>query len=93
MKKYAINRDYGGFGIGFHNTEYYYFTSYERDNEELIAFLENPDNAEYVEDIEIVLVPDDATDTLLTEEDGFETLYYVQNGLIHIAVTAEEMED
>ena len=90
MKKYAINRDYGGFGLSFYNTEYDRFTSYKRDNEELIAFLENPDNARYVGDIEIVSIPDDATDTLLVDEDGYETLYYVQNGLIY---AAEEDED
>ena len=90
MKKYAINRDYGSFGLSFYNTDHYRFTSYRRDDEKLIAFLENPYNAKYVRNIKIVLVPDDATDTLLVNDDGYETLYYVQNGLIYAAEEEEE---
>jgi hypothetical protein len=91
--KVAVNAEYGGFGL--HEPK---FVRQFRDcdietraNPMLIDFIEQ--NIDSIVDIVLVEIPADATDYLFTEEDGFETLYYVQNGKIHVAEEIEAEED
>lgn len=58
-----------------------------RDNEALIAIVERLGNRASVEYsyLCVVEIPDDATDYMITEYDGAETLYYVQDGKIKVA--------
>ena len=85
--KLVLNRDYGGFGYGVAD-EYEDFVrgfSYEEDRArpEIIAFVEShPDECG---DLEIVEIPDTATDWEITEYDGWESVIYVVDGKIHHA--------
>lgn len=83
--KLVINGTYGGFGFGVADEfeELVYKYEDERTASELIAFVEeHPDDCG---DLEVVEIPDDATDYLINEYDGAETVYYVVDGKIHLA--------
>ena len=85
--KLVLNRDYGGFGYGVAD-EYEDFVRGFSDEEdrarpEIIAFVEShPDERG---DLEVVEIPDTATDWEIAEYDGWESVIYVVDGKIHHA--------
>ena len=85
--KIVLNRDYGGFGYGVAD-EYEDFVRGFSDEEdrarpEIIAFVEShPDECG---DLEVVEIPDTATDWEIAEYDGWESVIYVVDGKIHHA--------
>ena len=83
--KLVINGDFGGFGYGVTSELKALVKKYEdeRTAPELIALVEEcPDDCG---DLEVVEIPDEATDYLINEYDGSETVYYVVDGKIHLA--------
>ena len=95
--KVIYNACFGGFGFS-DEAEQYFYTRGVADHQ-LATFEEertNPIRVEYVEShidtvsdgyakLAIAEIPDDATDWWIDEYDGFETVYYVQNGKHHEA--------
>lgn len=95
--KVIYNACYGGFG--FSKKAEKYFRANKVSNDDLPTFEDertNPVRVEYVEshidtvssefaELAIAEVPNDATDWWIDEYDGFETVYYVQNGKHHEA--------
>ena len=83
--KIVINGDYGGFGCGVADEfeDFVNALSCDRTNEELVKFVEeNPDKCG---DLEVVEIPDDATDWDVEEYDGCEHIVYVLDGKIQYA--------
>ncbi len=82
--KIVLNKDYGGFGYGV-APEYEDFVRGcgDRTNPELVDFVEShPDECG---DLEVVEIPDTATDWEIDEYDGWETVTYVVDGKLHHA--------
>jgi hypothetical protein len=83
LMKIVINGDFGGYGFGVAE-EYEDFVNQlvgERDDPELVAFVENhPDKCG---DLVVVVIPDTATDWEIDEYDGSESVTYVVNGKIY----------
>ena len=81
--KIVINGDFGGYGFGVAE-EFEDFVNQlvgERDDPELVAFVENhPDKCG---DLVVVVIPDTATDWEIDEYDGSESVTYVVNGKIY----------
>jgi hypothetical protein len=100
MAKIVLNKNWGGFGIV--NDEeardflrkYQDYEDYElRMAPELIAFVEqNKGNLDKIDDLAIAIVPDNFTDILITEYDGWETAYAVVDGKIVCAEVDEDDE-
>lgn len=87
--KIVINRDYGGFRIPkelvneLHVADEWDYYDVSRTDPRLIKGVENgSDNGG---DLIVLEIPQDATDHMITEYDGKETLYYVIDGKIHCA--------
>lgn len=85
--KIVINDCFGGFGFSDEfSAAYPDAVCLGRTNEKLIAALEefglNEASSKYAELI-IADIPDTATDYMILEYDGSETLYYVINGKIY----------
>ena len=83
MMKLVKNSNYGGFGYGVAE-EYKKFVREcedDRTNAKLVEFVEN--NEDDCGDLEVVELPDNTTDYLIEDYDGFETIYYVVDGKIH----------
>ena len=82
--KYVINNDFGGFGIPDkvakeNNWDISYIHSEEiRTDPKLIEWAENHPNWELV----VVDIPEEATDFMVNDYDGKETVYAVINGKI-----------
>ena len=78
--KIVLNRAYGGFGYGVDDKYDELIEKYEHDRtaEELVKAVE--ENPEEFEDLEVVWFEDEATDYMIEEYDGAETLVYVLNG-------------
>lgn len=91
--KVAINASYGGFGLDeLDFIKQFASPDFEtRSDPRLIEFIE--ENANSVEDIILVEMPADATDCMIIEYDGYETLYYVLNGKIYAAEEFEEDDE
>lgn len=90
----VINCCYGGFSLSEKAVEMLGAESPYEYNEESRRY--NPKLVEVVEtlggdadgacaSLEVVDIPDDATDLLISDYDGYETVYYVLNGKIHRA--------
>jgi hypothetical protein len=83
LMKIVINGDFGGYGFGVAE-EFEDFVNQlvgERDDPELVAFVENhPDKCG---DLVVVVIPDTATDWEIDEYDGSESVTYVVNGKIY----------
>ena len=83
--KLVINGTYGGYGLYVADEFRALVEKYEdeRTAPELIAFVENhPDDCG---DLEVVEIYDEATDYLISEYDGAETVYFVVDGKIYTA--------
>lgn len=86
--KLVINTSFGGFSLPEAFREKYGFESVyddiERTDSRLVEYVEkNPCDCG---DLEVVEVPDEATDYMMTEYDGNESVIYVINGKIRFAV-------
>jgi hypothetical protein len=81
MKKILVNTSFGGFGL---KDEYNDYAG--REDEKLIALVEQGvDIGDDFADIGIAEVPDNATDYVIEEYDGKETVLYVVDGKIRYA--------
>lgn len=99
MKKIVINRCFGSFGLsekvmdrlvemlGYDEDGYIRDFDGERDNPNLVAVVEElGDEANAMcAKLEIVEIPDEATDYYIDEYDGLESVIYVVDGKIHFA--------
>lgn len=86
--KLVINKCFGGFSVNDNivkmlNLESRYDLEDDRTNVKLIELIESGEdvNSEY-SDLEVVEIPDDATDYKINEYDGYESVYYVLDGKI-----------
>lgn len=89
--KIVYNNTWGGFRIpsalkSHHKNKYYGTNEIERNCEKLIAFIEERggvwESRNKCARLVIAEIPDEATDWIITEYDGAETVYYVLNGKI-----------
>ena len=85
--KIVINECYGGFSVSDAVVEKLGLESsygFDRTDERLIQLVEADSSSasgEYA-DLKVVYIPDEATDYMINEYDGYETLYYVLDGKI-----------
>jgi hypothetical protein len=82
--KIVINVEFGGFGydVAEKFEDFVYKYSDDRTNPELIQFVEN--QPEECGQLAVVEIPDNATDYMINEYDGLESVIYVVDGKIHI---------
>ena len=82
--KIVLNRNWGGFSLPKKFCEIYGYSKYDeinRTDSKLIAFVEkNPDE---VNDLKVIEIPDDNTDYMIDEYDGFESIIYVIDGKLY----------
>lgn len=80
----VINADFGGFGLDVAEEFEDFVDKYsgDRTNPDLIQFVEN--HPEECGQLAITEIPDDATDYMISEYDGLESVIYVVDGKIHI---------
>lgn len=86
--KIAINACYGGWGLSKDFLEKYpqFNDNTERENPDFIKALEEFETkraSSTYADIYIVEIPDEATDFMINEYDGMESVIYVLNGKIY----------
>jgi hypothetical protein len=84
--KIVVNGAFGGYGLGVDKELKSLINKYEggdRTNPELVACVEN--NPNRCGDLEIIEIPDNATDWDINEYDGLETVIYVVDGKIRYA--------
>ena len=81
--KIVINANYGGYGCDVSEQYEDLVDRYQNDrtNPELVSFVENHPND--CGDLEVMTIPDNATDWDIQDYDGNETLIYVVDGKIH----------
>lgn len=86
--KVVVNRCFGGFGISEEakkilDTDFNWLI--ERTDEQLIALIEEKGSefcSGYCAELEVVEIPENATDWEISEYDGFEEIIYVVDGKI-----------
>ena len=80
--KMVINNNWGGFELPEDYVAVKPNVSWDevRFDIDLIDIVESED---YEGDLEVVEIPDEATDWMIDEYDGFESIIYVVNGKIH----------
>ena len=85
--KIVVNKDYGGFGYGVADEHEDFVRGFANDedraNPELVAFVESHPND--CGDLEVVEIPDTATDWEIDEYDGLESVTYVVDGKLYHA--------
>ena len=81
--KIVINANFGCYGCDVSEQYVDLVDRYQNDrtNSELVAFVENHPND--CGDLEVVTIPDNATDWDIQDYDGNEDLIYVVDGKIH----------
>lgn len=82
--KVVINRDYGWFGTCVYSDYKDFVANFEGDrtNPQLITFVEDYPNESG--DLTIATLPNDVTDYVIIERDGFEYIVYSLNGLLYV---------
>ena len=86
--KIVTNKCFGGFAVNDNivkmlNLESRYDLEDDRTNVKLIELIESGVNVnDNYSDLVVVEIPDDATDYMINEYDGYETVYYVLDGKI-----------
>ena len=86
MKKITINKDWGGYHLPkkfctmYNCAEDAYIN---RTDELLISFIE--DMPQFAESLGIVEIPDEASDWMIIDYDGIETVFFVIDGKIKSA--------
>lgn len=94
--KIVINGNYGGFAMSPEACELLHTAWYDDSNEvrtnpilidRVERGLEERSNihSDLHSDLQVVEIPDEATDYIITDYDGIETCYYVLDGKIHAA--------
>lgn len=89
--KVVVNDSWGGFGISNFALEKLGIKTpfkVERTDERLISLIEEFGSEKISDDfadLQIVEIPDDATDWRIENYDGCETVWYVQNGKMFCA--------
>lgn len=89
--KIILNKCFGGFGVNDDilerlDLENYYDLEKDRTNEKLIRLIEaGVDVDTRFSHLVVFNIPDDATDYIINDYDGYETLIYVMNGKIERA--------
>ena len=88
--KIVINVDYGGFSLPKEFCKKYgmdRFDVIERTDERLVKFVESHKNGVKIQYGKLVVeeIPDTATDYMIFEYDGAESVYYVLDGKIYEA--------
>lgn len=87
--KIVINKCYGGFGISEAGLRLLNLKNYwdvERTDERLIELVESGvDVNGFCAELEVVEIPDEATDWELDEYDGLESITYVVDGKLYHA--------
>ena len=88
--KIVINVDYGGFSLPKEFCKKYgmdRFDDIERTDERLVKFVESHKNGVKIQYGKLVVeeIPDTATDYMIFEYDGAESVYYVLDGKIYEA--------
>jgi len=86
--KIVYNSDYGGFSwpyeicqkFGIHGNDYDHDN---RTNPDIIAALEEYLSRRHDTDLCVADIPDEATDWMVYDYDGVETIYYVLDGMIY----------
>ena len=92
--KIVVNHDWSYFEIPTGFSEKYNIPYYSREarskeiriNPNLISYVENMTEDERDDDgcaLEVIEIPDNATDWQIDEADGFESVIYVVDGKIH----------
>ena len=83
--KIVVNKAFGGYGYGLCDNEWNFVYEHEDDraNSVLVQFVENYDGK--CGDLQVVEIPDTATDWEVDEYDGFESVTYVVDGKIYHA--------
>ena len=91
MKKIVVNRVFGGFNLSkeaksYLNKESFYYEVYDhRSDEDLVFAVENLGSHKASGDFAklcVAEIPDEATDWMIIDYDGLETVYYVVDGKI-----------
>lgn len=90
--KILVNKSYGGYGFTEDFRNRFNLARFDqekiknRTRSDIIEAVEDDltgsFNGEYA-DIVVVVIPEEATDWLLSDYDGVETIYYVVDGKIH----------
>ena len=86
--KLVINKCFGGFSVNDNivkmlNLESRYDLEDDRTNARLIELIESGENVNgEFSDLAVVEIPDDATDYMINEYDGYENALYVLDGKI-----------
>jgi len=86
--KIVINKCFGGFSVNDNivkmlNLESRYDLEDDRTNTKLIELIESGENVNgEFSDLAVVEIPDDATDYMINEYDGYENVLYVLDGKI-----------
>lgn len=95
----VINCCYGGYGLSEECLKYIGVSEeneIERSDSRLLAFIKEfgaeAASASY-SDLAVVEVPDEATDWMLDEYDGAESVIYVLDGKLHWAVDIDDEDD
>lgn len=87
--KIVLNKCYGGFGLDDELAEQYGIDkwSVDRADAKLVELVEKygEDAGDSYTELEIVEIPEEATDWEIDEYDGFESVIYVVDGKIHRA--------
>lgn len=89
--KIVVNACYGGFSLPEEfaksiGLEYTFDGQIERTDPRLIEYVEkNPDDHGRYSNLVVEEIPDEATDFIIQEYDGSETILYVLDGKIRIA--------
>ena len=90
--KIAINVCYGGFGIPRRIREqlppdFNNFDRIHRTNDKLISLIENEGGVVKNNFSEVIItdIPDEATDWMINDHDGVESIIYVLDGKLHRA--------
>lgn len=87
--KIVLNKCYGGFGLDEKLAEQYGIDKWSVDRSDalLVELVEKygEDAGGSYSELEIVEIPDEATDWEINEYDGFESAIYVVDGKIHHA--------
>lgn len=88
--KYIINKCYGGFNVSKEALahlgldEYYPYDDSLRTIDSLIEYIENGGDANGVcANLDVIDIPDEATDWEVQEYDGAESIIYVLDGKLH----------
>lgn len=90
MKKVVINACYGGFCLSEKALEKLgieYSDDIDRDDPRLVAVVEEMGEEAYDDsdstELKVVEIPDNCTDYMIRDDDGYESIIYVLDGILY----------